>query len=104
MTYSWRDVWRRYEVMRRTQLDHRDCTDWEWVFIESIIRTSGSVVAWDRRVLPLHCSLGRGKLRRFRPLARSPSVAHDEPLLHLQAGTVERSLAMRTIVRFLSSS
>ena len=85
-------------MMRRTQLDHRDCTDSEWVFIRSVVCTPGSVVAGDRRVLPLHCSLGLGELHRFRPLARSPSVARDEPLLHLQAGAVQRSLSMRTII------
>lgn len=60
--------------------------------------SSASVVVGNRRVLSLHCSLSRGELHRVRSLACASSVAHDEPLLHLQAGTVECDLSLRTIL------
>lgn len=64
----------------------------------SIRYSSTSVVVGNRRILSLHCSLSRGELHRLRSLACTSFVAHDEPLLHLQAGTVKCDLSLRTIL------
>ena len=35
---SWREVWRRYELMRRSQLNQHDCMCISWLLIDSFFR------------------------------------------------------------------